>query len=125
MGNIEKYIGSTGWSNANGCVSADLERAIRRGKTEVVLEFHCESFRYTVTLRRKTENEFSGVFTATKGSAVESGRANCKMIFSGRDALIVGTWDEEGESFDWWARLEQVEHFPDEQRLLPQKGRER
>lgn len=49
---------------------------------------------------------------------MESGRASCKLVFADRDALIVGTWNEEGESFDWWATLEQVEHFPDEQRQL-------
>jgi len=116
MANVEKYTGNTGWSNANCCASANIERAIRRSKNEVVLEFYSEGFRYTVTLRRQTENEFNGVFTASKGNAVESGTASCKMVFAGRDGLIVGTWNEEGESFDWWATLEHVEHFRDEQR---------
>jgi len=114
MPDIVKFIGNTGWTNANSFVEAEIERAILRSQNEIVIEFHDEDFKYTVTLQRSKGNEFSGGFTGTRGSTRVQGRANCKIMFSGRDALLVGTWDEEGESFQWWATLEKTDHFPDE-----------
>jgi hypothetical protein len=120
-----KYAGTTGWANPDAYAEAEIERAILRKKNQIVLEFHSENFRYTVTLRRHTDNEFRGTFQAARGGAQETGKAECKILLSGSDALLLGTWDELGESYQWWAALRQVEHFRDEQPQSYKKGSRR
>jgi hypothetical protein len=122
MPGIVKYVGETGWAKAGELTEVQIERAILRSKNEIVIECHVEGYRYTATLHRHGGNEFSGGFTATSGNARIQGEINCKIVLSGGEGLILGTWNEEGESFRWWASLDEIHKFPDEKSPTKETG---
>lgn len=114
MPGVVRFGGSTGWCKTREVTEARIERAILRSADEFVLECHFQGYRYTATLRRTSGSNFRGEFTATGGSDLLRGEVECALMLSGPEGLLLGTWKEERDSYQWWAALKETEHFPDE-----------
>lgn len=111
-----KLVGELGWFEMKETERVRVERAILNGDT-LLLDCEYERRSYPLKLIRTTGNNFEG------GCAVRSGRedwtvtADCKLVIGGDEALIFGRWKEYGDSYYWWAVLEAVEHFDDEEKV--------
>ncbi|MGQ0750208.1 MAG: hypothetical protein ACT4PS_06725 [Betaproteobacteria bacterium] len=110
-----KFVGSCGWFEINETERTTVERAILRDADSLLVECEYERRKYSLNLKRKHGRNFEGGCTVQSGRDTWLVTVECKLLADGEDAIVFGRWKEEGEGYYWWAQLEQVEHFDDEQ----------
>lgn len=113
MTDIVRFTGLTRWCEGGDVTEARIQRAILRSANELVLECESGGYRYTVTLRRASGSDFHGEFEAAAGKRRLRGGVACKLLRSGREAILAGTWNEEATLYQWWAILDEVDQFRD------------
>lgn len=104
-----KFVGLCGFDYE----PISINRAIWRSDKNIVIEFDSEGYLYTVNLRSDDGQIFKGQFAARKGGDESTGNVDGRLFRDETGLVIVVSWHEEGDC-KWFARLNEVDEFPDE-----------
>jgi hypothetical protein len=103
-----KFEGTTGWYKGKDGGEAPVEQAILHTPSHMGLDVHYGGHRYTVQLYRTAGSDFTGQFVATDTGGRLQGEVKCRMLVTEEEALLIGIWHEEGDSYRWFAILRRV-----------------
>jgi hypothetical protein len=110
---VARLAGSIDWvmrDQTEGMVRVD--RAFFRSRDKLVLEAVSGGERYTIHLKRITDNLFEGTYD--RGHRKEYDKVDCRMYSSAWHYFLFGTWIEDGSEYQWWCELKAIEQFSDE-----------
>jgi len=110
----QKFVGTTAWAEPAHSDEASVDRAILQTPDELVVDFVYDGRHYTATLRRTAGSEFRGKYTTQWEGKHYEGNASCRLFTSVDGVFLFGRWSEDGDNYIWWADLNAVEHFADE-----------
>ena len=98
-----KYVGLTDWALAP---TTRKNAILRENNKELASDFEQDGRKYTATLKQTINGEYKGTFIRQQGGEKYTSNCSCKLFEDGEDIFLFGRWQEDGFSYNWWARLE-------------------
>jgi hypothetical protein len=109
-----KLIGPVAWAEVDLRFRSQVSRAILRDGSQLVVDLEYGGWRYSVSLKRESGDQFRGSWSSEDGGRLYTGSASARLYTSDGGCLLFGDWFEGSDRYHWWAELSSVEHFPDE-----------
>jgi hypothetical protein len=112
-----KMLGPVAWCVLGENYQGRIERAILREGTQLVVDVECNGRRYSAILERRAGDLFEGRWTSRGVTGM--GTASARLYHSSAGGLLFGQWVEDNTTYQWWAHLNVVKHFPAESTPAP------